>query len=417
MPEPLDLPVAVLRERLVTGAARCNQVCDNVLKRLARAEGVEDALAWIDDTYARRVAESRDALRGRGRALGSLHGIPIVLDDACDMERVPSKRGFDALDRSLGERDASLTALLRSAGALLFAKSAIPALRVGEGTTGATTLLAKRCFPLAVTVEARGEMIRAAARSSLFAYRPSAGMVPQSGLFRIAPTLDNVAVLAIDLEGLALLVDALVGQEPLSASEPKPHPQLGKALKTPPPVTPTIGFVSDDRDAAKAPLDELMGALGRNAFQTPLPEVFAEAVPQSERIFTAEAAKSLAPYRRRYAEAAPETLEKIVDVGESLSAVDYLRALDWRPVLKSGLDEVLSRCDVVASIGPIENETSATFDETLLAFVGLPFMTLPLLETSDGSPLGLTLAAKHGEDARLMRTAAWLLKKLEGQLD
>ncbi|MER0238092.1 amidase family protein [Fulvimarina sp. MAC8] len=416
MPEPLDLPVGVLRERLVTGAARCHQVCENVLKRIERAEGARDALAWIDDAHARRIAESRDAFRGRGKPLGALHGLPVLLDDACDMERVPSKRGFEALDAALGERDSAIAALLRSAGSLLFAKSAIPALRVGEPVSGAATLLAKRCFPLAATVEARGESLRAAALSSLFAYRPSAGLIPQSGLFRLAPSLDGVTMMASDLEGLLLLADALAGHDTSDpASEPKPHPQLASSLKSSPPVAPTIGFISDDRETARAPLDELIDVLGREAFQTPLPNLFAEAAPQSERIFAVEAAKSLAVYRRRYPDAAPETLKKVVEDGQAISAVDYLRALDWRPVLKSGLNEILSRCDVVAAIGPIETETTASLNETLLAFLGLPVLTLPLLETPDGAPLGLTLAARQGEDARLMRTAGWIVKRLEGQ--
>lgn len=418
MPEPLDLPVGVLRERLGSGAARCHQVCENVLKRIERAEGVRDAFAWLDEDHGRRVAESRDAFRGRGKPLGALHGLPVVLDDAFDMERVPSKRGFEALDAALAERDSAVTARLRSAGALLFAKSAIPPLRLGGPVPGASALLRARCFPLAATGDARGEALQAAAFSSLFAYRPSAGLVSQSGLFNIAPTLDGVTMLASDLEGLTLLADALVGHDSSDpAVEPKPHPQLAKMLKTPPPMAPTIGFIGDDREPAKAPLAELVAALRDDAFTTPLPELFEEAGAQSSRIFKVEAAKALAAYRRRYPDAVPTMLNEIVEEGEAISAIDYLRALDWQPVLKSGLNEILSRCDVMAAIGPIEETVDASLNETLLSFLGLPTLTLPLLETSKGNPLGLTLAARQGEDARLMRTAGWLLKRLEGQAD
>ena len=42
-------------------------------------------------------------------------------------------------------------------------------------------------------------------------------------------------------------------------------------------------------------------------------------------------------------------------------------------------------------------------------------MTLPLLEGPNGLPVGVQLVGRRGEDARLLRTARWLKRTVEGE--
>jgi Asp-tRNA(Asn)/Glu-tRNA(Gln) amidotransferase A subunit family amidase len=47
---------------------------------------------------------------------------------------------------------------------------------------------------------------------------------------------------------------------------------------------------------------------------------------------------------------------------------------------------------------------------SLWTMTGLPAVTLPLLQGEDDMPLGVQLVGAPGDDARLLRTAAWLVK-------
>ena len=50
---------------------------------------------------------------------------------------------------------------------------------------------------------------------------------------------------------------------------------------------------------------------------------------------------------------------------------------------------------------------------TLWTFTGLPALSLPLLTGEGGMPLGVQLVGPAmGDDARLLRTANWLINKL-----
>ena len=49
---------------------------------------------------------------------------------------------------------------------------------------------------------------------------------------------------------------------------------------------------------------------------------------------------------------------------------------------------------------------------TLWTYLGTPAVTLPLLQSAAGMPLGVQLVARRDGDARLLRTACWLVTTL-----
>ena len=48
----------------------------------------------------------------------------------------------------------------------------------------------------------------------------------------------------------------------------------------------------------------------------------------------------------------------------------------------------------------------------LWTLLGMPAITLPLMQGENGLPLGVQLVGRKGYDARLLRTARWLEKKV-----
>ena len=49
---------------------------------------------------------------------------------------------------------------------------------------------------------------------------------------------------------------------------------------------------------------------------------------------------------------------------------------------------------------------------TLWTYLGTPAITLPLLQSEAGLPLGVQLVGRRGDDARLLRTARSLVKTI-----
>jgi Asp-tRNA(Asn)/Glu-tRNA(Gln) amidotransferase A subunit family amidase len=47
---------------------------------------------------------------------------------------------------------------------------------------------------------------------------------------------------------------------------------------------------------------------------------------------------------------------------------------------------------------------------SMWTYLGTPAVTLPLLHSESGLPIGVQLVGRRGNDARLLRTANWLVK-------
>ena len=50
---------------------------------------------------------------------------------------------------------------------------------------------------------------------------------------------------------------------------------------------------------------------------------------------------------------------------------------------------------------------------TLWSFCGMPALSLPLLQSGNGLPVGVQLVGRAGDDARLLRTARWLIDTIK----
>jgi Asp-tRNA(Asn)/Glu-tRNA(Gln) amidotransferase A subunit family amidase len=66
-----------------------------------------------------------------------------------------------------------------------------------------------------------------------------------------------------------------------------------------------------------------------------------------------------------------------------------------------------------AALGTAPKGLGATGDPsfcTLWTLCGMPALSLPLMQGSNGLPLGVQLVGRRGFDARLLRTARWLVE-------
>jgi Asp-tRNA(Asn)/Glu-tRNA(Gln) amidotransferase A subunit family amidase len=100
-------------------------------------------------------------------------------------------------------------------------------------------------------------------------------------------------------------------------------------------------------------------------------------------------------------------------------AVDHQRALRNRTVAMENIDELFQeRYDAILTppaLGTAPKGLESTGDPAfcvLWTLLGMPAVTLPLMQGANGLPLGVQLVGRRGYDARLLRSARWLEKKL-----
>ena len=259
--------------------------------------------------------------------------------------------------------------------------------------------------PLAIGTQTAGSVIRPASFCGVVGFKPTHGMIPRTGVLRQEPALDTVGVFARTVTDAALLADAIAGHDPLDPdTRLMAPPRLFDIAQSEPPVTPTLAFVKTpfwDKAAAetKEGFAELIEALADTCREVALPEIFSEGASAQRTLMNAGFARNLGLYYDR----------------GKVSAVNYLEARDWREALNNGLEQLFDRYDAIvtpAAAGEAPKGLSTTGDpvfNALWTLCGVPAVTLPLLSGPQGLPVGVQLVGRRGEDARLLRTARWLV--------
>jgi len=278
--------------------------------------------------------------------------------------------------------------------------------------------------PLAIGTQTNGSVIRPASFCGVYGFKPSAGMIPRTGVLTQSPPLDAVGVFGRTLDDVALLAEVLAGhdeKDPLT--RPRGTPPLARMAAADAPMPPTLGWVATpfwDRVApdAQAAFSELLALLDGRVAPFELPASAADAVGWHQTVMEADIAGSFELEYERGRDRLSASLRGQIERGRQTSAVDYRKALARVPVLLETLDPVFDHFDALltpATLGTAPAGLESTGNPlmcTLWTYLGMPALSLPLLHGENGLPLGVQLVGRRGDDARLLRTARWLIKAM-----
>lgn len=96
-----------------------------------------NAIIHTDWNSALDAARACDEQLARGEACGPLHGVPMTIKEAFDVEGTPATWGMPELAANVASRDAAAVARLRAAGAVLMGKTNVPRLLADHQTFNA----------------------------------------------------------------------------------------------------------------------------------------------------------------------------------------------------------------------------------------------------------------------------------------
>jgi Asp-tRNA(Asn)/Glu-tRNA(Gln) amidotransferase A subunit family amidase len=432
------LTAAALAERIAAGALSARDAVEACLARIAERDPIIHAFAHIDPDHARAQADALDRHRKAGRALGPLHGVPVGVKDIIDTRDYPTENGTPIDSGRRPRQDATIVARLRAAGAVVIGKTVTTELAFfnpgpthnphdlghtpGGSSSGSAAAVADGMIPLAIGSQTAGSVIRPASFCGVVGVKPTRGLVSLAGVLTLSEPLDTAGVFATDLADAALLLDVIAGHDPADPrTRPEPKPHLFDAARAEPPLPPTFAIVDgptwdEASDAVGGLLDEVEATLGDRADRVALPDVYANARPALMRIMKVGFARHLRPYAERGG--LSQVLSDAIAEGAGTLATDYLAALDWQPTLAAGLDRIFDRYDAIltpAAPGEAPEGLHATGNaafNVLWTLVGTPALTLPVGRGAKGLPVGLQVVGRAGEDARLLRAANWLQRRI-----
>jgi amidase len=95
--------------------------------RIARLNPPLNAIV-IPNEHAREQAAAADAALARGEPCGALHGVPITIKDIFDVEGLRNTMGYPLAKDNVSTSDATVTARMKAAGAVILGKTNVPLL-------------------------------------------------------------------------------------------------------------------------------------------------------------------------------------------------------------------------------------------------------------------------------------------------
>jgi Asp-tRNA(Asn)/Glu-tRNA(Gln) amidotransferase A subunit family amidase len=409
----------------------------------ARVREVDDkvqAWAFFDPEHALNQARARDQQRREGRPTGRLHGVPVAIKDIIDTEDMPTEDGTVLHAGRTPAHDATVVAMLRAAGAVIFGKTVTTELATyapgktrnphnpehtpGGSSSGSAAAVAAGMVPLALGSQTNGSVIRPASFCGVYGFKPTHGLIPRTGVLKLSRTLDQLGVFARSIEDLALLTEQLTGwDEDDPDTQPRARPPLVETARAEPPLPPQLAFVKGpawDRanEETRQAFAELVSALSDSVFEVDMAESTARALDWHRTIMEAEMAANLDRDWENGRDRMSASLRAQLERGREMTALDYQRACARIPLLNAGFDNIFERCEAIvtpAAAGTAPKGLESTGDPafcSLWTLCGMPALNLPLMRGGNGLPLGVQLVGPRGSDARLLRTASWLVARV-----
>ena len=389
---------ALLRARALSAQELTRAVLDRIHATDARTR----SYLTVCEPEALAQAETADRRLAAGASIPPLCGIPLAVKDVILTKGIRSTAGSKILEHFVPPYDATVTRLLKAAGAVMIGKvncdefamgssnensaffpsrnpwdlSRVP----GGSSGGAATAVAADQALAALGTDTGGSIRLPAAFCGVVGLKPTYGRVSRFGVVAYASSLDQVGPLAKDVQDCALVLQAIAGHDPWdSTSVDRPVPdyqatltQGVQGLKVGIPQEYFVEGMQPEVETAVHQAIAELAALGAQPISISLPHT-EYAIATYYLIATAEASSNLARYdgvkygyraaqtgnlmdmycRTRAHGFGSEVKRRIMLGTYALSAgyydAYYLKAQKVRTLIRQDFLTAFEACDVIAT--------------------------------------------------------------------
>ncbi|MBM3560032.1 MAG: amidase, partial [Alphaproteobacteria bacterium] len=376
---PDGFSIAALAAGLKSRSLSPVDAVEACLERIARLDSRLHAFVDVYDKEARLAGEAADKAIRSGHALGPLHGVPIAIKDLADVEGRVTTGGSAIWRERRAAGTATLVRRLIGAGMIVLGKVHTAELAFssfgtnqhlgtpwnpwdagvhrtpGGSSSGSGVAVAARLAPCAVGTDTGGSVRVPASWCGITGLKTTIGRISCHGVLANTPTLDTPGPMTLTAEDAAILLEVMQGADSadprtlaLTNSDPMPTLRRGvRGLRLARLPATDLGGVDAEALAAYDRAIAAFAGLGAEIVELRLPcsvRAYGEA---SGRIMAAESYALYADIVDNNALLLDEAVRPRVRAGASISAREYLEALDLRQ------DSMRSFADAIEDIDAI----------------------------------------------------------------
>lgn len=415
-------------------------VSDTVRGVYSRLAVHDDPAMFITLREEADVLAEAAALEAAGNTGLPLYGIPVAVKDNIDVAGLPTTAACPAFAYT-PERDATVVARLKAAGALIIGKTNLdqfatglvgvrspygiprnsvnPELVPGGSSSGSAVAVGAGIVPVSLGTDTAGSGRVPAMLNNIVGLKPSLGLVPNTGLVPACKTLDCISIFALTVDDAMAVLNVISGFD----AEDAYSRDLPVAPLTAAPPAPVLGILPEAQreffgDAESAAAYE--EALARFAsLGAVLKEIDFSAFAETARLlyegpWVAERWIVAEPLLTTDPEAVHPVTRAITEPGGKASAADAFRAMYKLKELRARVAPILAGIDglllpTAPSAYTVEevladpirlNSRNGTYTN-FVNLMDLCGIAVPTKITAAGVPYGITLLAPAGKDAEM----------------
>lgn len=458
--ELTSIPATELAKLIRSRAVSSTEVVEAYLRRIDQVNPALNAIVTIaPDAIDRARAAEADVTHGRD--VGPLHGVPLTVKDTIDTQGLRTTSGSRLLANHVPERDATVVARLKSAGAIILGKTNTPEMAAyyetdnpvfghannphnplmtpGGSSGGEAAAIAACLSPAGIGSDLAGSIRLPASFCGIAGLKPTLGRVPVEGhtpavigSLSLGATIGPMARTVADV---GLLFEVIADAETSTPAQMRPHDLRGVRA---------AWYVSDgvapvDEEVART-VERVAGVLrdaGLEVNQAEPPgvsqglrlwlELFSKAV--NSQLFEfysgreSEAGPQVAAMLARAGEKGIEVAAKVGDAEQLAKAInerqrlreELLRWMKMTPLLIAPVGSTCAwphgarRVDVGGESVSVWRAFS--YSQTFNVF-GLPSVAVPAGQSRDGLPIGVQIIGRPFEERTILAAAALVEKAL-----
>lgn len=458
--------VTQLSEALHHGTISSETLTQHFLGRIAQHDPLINSFIEVSSDLALTQAREADAKLAAGTA-GPLTGVPFAHKDIFCTDGVRTTAGSKMLEDFVPPYNATVTQKLFDAGMVMLGKANMDEFAMGSSTEhsffgacrnpfdtefvpggssgGSSAAVAAGLAPIATGSDTGGSIRQPASFCHLVGIKPTYGQVSRYGMIAFASSLDQGGVLAQSVGDAALMLEAMVGPDPMDSTthqvaQANYTSELDSAEK-PFKIGVPKAFVEALDDEGQSEFHRVLDMLQSHGHQIDFIELNIAniVIPTYYVIAPAEASSNLARYdgvRYGYRSPHAQSVEEIYLKSRSeafgyevkrrilmgtyvLSSgyyeAFYHQATRIRAILRQRFAEIFEKYDFVATpsalssafkLNALDHDPIAMYFSDLCTvsvnLANLPAISLPLMQHK-GMPLGFQLIGRHFDETRLFQ--------------
>ena len=395
-----------------------------------------DVGAWIflDPEMALQQAREADKRR-RDKIPGKLNGLPIGIKDIIDTKDMPTENGSLIHKDRRPPEDAHLVKLLRDAGAVIMGKCVTTEFALsapgktknpkdlectpGGSSSGSAAAVSDYMIPLAIGSQTGGSVLRPASFTGILGLKPTFGTISRSGMSPISERLDHPGIYANSIDDIRLVASVILSYDKKDLDMDSNYSfrnasNLKKPLKFAFIKGPVWG--SGDQDMQEK-IKQFVDNSNLEIASVELGDDFIEAARCHEIIMNGSISRSLANYyENNKSKLHPFTIARF-EAGKSVSTNSYIDAIEKAKKMKQTLSEIFLKFDAIitpAAPGQAPRDLMNTGNAIFNGYwtmLGVPAISLPLLEGKDGLPIGIQVITSWNKEAELLDISKIILNQ------